>query len=30
MHPLNPRFEDIEMTKYMRIVGKVIRKQRDF
>jgi len=30
MHPLNPRFEDVEMTKDMRIVGKVIRKQRDF
>jgi len=30
MHPLNPRYEDIEMTKGMRIVGKVIRKQRDF
>jgi SOS-response transcriptional repressor LexA len=30
MHPLNPRYEDIEMIKDMRIVGKVIRKQRDF
>jgi SOS-response transcriptional repressor LexA len=30
IHPLNPRYEDIEMTKDMRVVGKVIRKQMDF
>jgi len=30
LHPLNPNYEDIEMTKEMRVVGKVIRKQRDF
>jgi len=30
LHPLNPKYEDIEMTKEMRFVGKVIRKQKDF
>jgi SOS-response transcriptional repressor LexA len=30
LHPLNPRYEDAEMTKEMRVVGKVIRKQLDF
>jgi len=29
LHPLNPRYEDVEMTKDMRVVGKVIRKQQD-
>ena len=30
LHPLNPRYEDIEMTREMRVVGKVVRKQMDF
>lgn len=30
MHPLNPKYEDAELTKDMRVVGKVIRKQMDF
>lgn len=30
LHPLNPKYEDQEMTKEMRVVGKVIRKQKDF
>jgi SOS-response transcriptional repressor LexA len=30
LHPLNPRYEDQEMTKEMRVVGKVVRKQMDF
>jgi SOS-response transcriptional repressor LexA len=30
LHPLNSKYEDQEMTKDMRVVGKVIRKQMDF
>ena len=30
LHPLNPRYEDQEMAKDMRVVGKVVRKQMDF
>jgi len=30
LHPLNPRYEDFEMSKEMRVVGKVIRKQVDY
>ncbi|MGA2192524.1 MAG: S24 family peptidase [Nitrospirota bacterium] len=30
MHPLNAKYEDQEMTKDMRVIGKVIRKQVDF
>jgi len=30
LHPLNPKYDDIEMTKDMRVVGKVVRKQKDF
>ena len=30
MHPLNAKYEDQEMSKEMRVVGKVIRKQKDF
>jgi SOS-response transcriptional repressor LexA len=30
MHPLNPKYEDQEMTKEMRVLGKIIRKQMDF
>ncbi len=30
LHPLNPRYEDQEMSKEMRVVGKVVRKQMDF
>jgi SOS-response transcriptional repressor LexA len=30
LHPINPRYEDQEMTKEMRVVGKVVRKQMDF
>jgi phage repressor protein C with HTH and peptisase S24 domain len=30
LHPLNPRYEDQEMSKEMRVIGKVVRKQMDF
>ncbi len=30
LHPLNAAYEDIDMTKDMRILGKIIRKQMDF
>ena len=30
MHPLNPKYEDHEMNREMRVLGKVIRKQMDF
>lgn len=30
LHPLNAAYDDIEMTKDMRLAGKIIRKQVDF
>ena len=30
LHPLSPRHDDQEMAKEMRVVGKVIRKQKDY
>jgi len=30
LHPINPRYEDLEMSKDMRVVGKVVRKQMDY
>lgn len=30
LHPLNPNYEDIQLTKKMRIVGKVVRSQKDW
>jgi len=30
LHPLNPAFEDIPLTKSHKIVGKVVRRQKDY
>jgi SOS-response transcriptional repressor LexA len=30
LHPLNSNYEDIQLTKKMRIVGKVVRSQKDW
>ena len=30
LHPLNPAYEDIPVTKKVRIVGKVVRSQKDW
>ena len=30
LHPLNPKHDDIPLTKKHKIVGKVVRKQMDF